>query len=174
MTDLNNTPPEAPATPEASAESISPEAARIAELETQLKEEKNKYLYLYAEFDNAKKRAVKERSELIKFGWEGVARELLGVLDNLDLALAHVPAGTDANWLSGIRMVAQQYQATLERQGVTPIRSETFDPNLHEAVGQEASDKPAGAIVKEHSRGFLLHGRLLRPARVVVSSGHSA
>jgi len=146
----------------------------IAELEAQLKEEKNKYLYLYADFDNFKKRAVKERSELIKFGWESVARELLGVLDNLDLALAHVPPGADKNWVDGLRMVAQQFQATLEKQGVTPVRAQGFDPNLHEAVGQENSDQPAGTIIKEHSRGYLLHGRLLRPARVVVSSGNNA
>ncbi len=161
---LNNT--EAQAAPEAT-----PADAKMTELENQLKEEKNRYLYLYAEFDNFKKRAVKERSDLIKFGWESVARELLGVLDNLDLALGHVPAGTDKNWLEGVRMVAQQFQAGLEKQGVTPIRTQEFDPNLHEAVGQEDSDKPAGSIVKEHTRGYLLHGRLLRPARVVVSSG---
>ena len=165
---------------ERSARQLEKEVKRLEEKSSQLEdtakqlEEKNKYLYLYADFDNFKKRAVKERSELIKFGWESVARELLGVLDNLDLALAHVPPGADKNWVDGLRMVAQQFQATLEKQGVTPVRAQGFDPNLHEAVGQENSDQPAGTIIKEHSRGYLLHGRLLRPARVVVSSGNSA
>jgi molecular chaperone GrpE len=69
-------------------------------------------------------------------------------------------------------MVLSQFQNTLNKQGVLPISiAAQFDPNLHEAVGQEASDQPAGTIVKEHVRGYTLHGRLLRPAQVIVSTG---
>jgi molecular chaperone GrpE len=150
-------------------------APRIADLEAQVKEKEAKYLYLYAEFENFKKRAVKERSETAKFGWEPVARELIGVLDNLDRALEHMPASTDANFAAGIRMVAGQFRATLMKQGVEEIKAldQAFDPNLHEAVGQEPSATlPQGHITREQQKGYTLHGRLLRPARVLVSMGN--
>ncbi len=133
-----------------------------------------KYLYLYAEFDNFKKRTIKERSDLIKFGWENVARDLLEILDNLQLSITHMPSTIDKNLASGIRMVANHFESTLQKQGVTKIEAidKNFDPNLHEAVGQEVSDKAPGVVTKEQSSGFLLHGRLLRPARVIISQGN--
>ena len=70
-------------------------------------------------------------------------------------------------------MVSQQFRATLEKQGVAAIPSigESFNPDLHEAVGQIPSDKPAGTIVEEQQKGYTLHGRLLRPSRVLLSRG---
>ncbi len=145
---------------------------RLVELEGKLKEQENKYLYLYAEFENFKKRTIKERSELLKFGWENVARDLLQVLDNLERAMAHTPAGTDKTLVDGLNMTIDQFRGALSKQGVTPVTSQgNFDPMLHEAVGSEDSSHPAGSIVKEHTRGYTLHGRLLRPARVSVSTG---
>lgn len=148
---------------------------RIQDLESQVKEKENKYLYLYAEFENFKKRAVKERSDLIKFGWESVARELLQTLDNLERGLAHAPASTDKTLIEGLNMVLNQFKSTLQKQGVQHIDSlkKNFDPNLHEAIGQEDSELPSGMVIKEHTRGYTLHGRLLRPARVVVSGGNT-
>jgi molecular chaperone GrpE len=146
---------------------------RIQELEAQVKEKESRYLYLYAEFENFKKRAVKERADLLKFGWESLAQELLQTIDNLERALAHTPANTDKNLIEGLNMVLNQFKSTLQKQGVQQIESlkKNFDPNLHEAIGQEKSDLPAGTITQEHLRGYTLHGRLLRPARVVVSEG---
>lgn len=148
---------------------------RIQELETQGKEKDSKYVYLYSEFENFKKRGIKERADLIKFGWETVARDLLQVVDNLERALEHAPTHTDRSLIEGLTLVLNQFKSTLQKQGVQHIESvkKDFDPNLHEAVGQEASELPTGTIVKEHSRGYTLHGRLLRPSRVVVSMNHS-
>ena len=148
---------------------------RIQELEAQLKEKESKYVYLYADFENYKKRMTKERSDLIKFGWESVARDLLGVVDNLERALTHAPQGVDKNWMQGIEMVLSQFKSALEKQGVQPVETvgQPFDPNFHEALGQEPSPLPEGTITQEHGRGYTLHGRLLRPARVVLSAGHS-
>lgn len=164
---------------QAPQETASPELeaarSRIAELEAQVKEKESKYLYLYAEFENFKKRAVKERADTAKFGWEPVARDLIGVLDNLDRAIEHMPAATDANFAAGIRMVAGQFKASLQKQGVEEIRplEQAFDPNLHEAVGQEPSATiPQGHVTREQQKGYTLHGRLLRPARVLVSMGN--
>jgi molecular chaperone GrpE len=113
---------------------------RIEELEGQVKEKEAKYLYLYADFDNFKKRSIKERSDLIKFGWEPLARELLQTVDNLERALSHIPAGSDSKLVEGLDLILNQFKATLQKNGVQHIESlkKVFDPNLHEAVGQES------------------------------------
>ena len=146
---------------------------KLQELEAAVKEKENKYLYLYAEFENFKKRALKERLDLMKYGWESVARELIQVLDNVDRALGHAPEATDKNFLSGLQMVQQQFRDTLGKQGVQRVEAEKkfFDPSLHEAIGQIPSDLPSGTVVKEETCGYVLHGRLLRPARVIISAG---
>jgi molecular chaperone GrpE len=175
---------EAPATPNepsfepSSSESPppSPTEAKIAELEAALKEEKNKYLYLYADFENFKKRAVKERSDAMKFGWERIATEILGVVDNLERAVEYMPKDVDPNLKTGIEMTVTQFRAVLEKQGVALIATDgvPFNPELHEAMSQEPSEIPAGNVVKTLVKGYTLHGRLLRPAKVVVSSGTRA
>lgn len=140
------------------------------------KENEQKYLYLYADFENFKKRAVKERSDIMKFGWEGVATELLQVLDNLERALHHAKPDGDQALTEGLKMVVQQFHSSLEKSGVTPVKTigESFNPEIHEAVAQTPSDLPEGKIVEEHQKGYTLHGRLLRPSRVVVSSGKTS
>ena len=152
---------------------LDPRDARIKELEDLVHEKENKYLYLYAEFENAKKRAVRERSVLIKFGWENVARELLLVFDNFERALQHIPAQTDKNLTDGLKMISSQFKSALQKQGVQQVEllGKLFSPELAEAIAQIPSDQPAGTVIKEELPGFTLHGRLLRPANVVVSSG---
>jgi molecular chaperone GrpE len=149
---------------------------KIQELEAQVKEKEQKYVYLYAEFENYKKRMVKERSDLLKFGWENAARELLEVVDNLERALEHMPKSDEKSHKTleqGLHMVLNQFKAAMEKQGVQriPASAADFDPNLHEAVGHVESDQPEGKVVREESGGYTLHGRLLRPARVVISNG---
>ncbi|MBS1963885.1 MAG: nucleotide exchange factor GrpE [Bdellovibrionales bacterium] len=160
-------------TPKSAPSPLEAAEAKIAELEAALKDEKSKYLYLYADFDNFKKRAVKERSDAMKFGWESIAREILGVVDNLERAVEHMPKDIDANLRTGIEMTIGQFRSVLEKQGVAliPAEGQTFNPELHEAMGQEPSSLPSGAITKTLVKGYTLHGRLLRPARVVISTG---
>ena len=149
-------------------------AAGGTDLQAQLKEKDSKYMYLYADFENFKKRAFKERDDARKFGWEPVALDLLEVIDNLGRAAAHLPQNLDKSVAQGIQLVLNQMQTTLQRYGVQEIDTtgkKLFDANFHEAVAQEPSSEPAGTILKEHQKGYLLHGRLLRPARVVVSTG---
>ena len=149
--------------------------ARTTDLESQVSEKEKKYAYLYAEFDNFKKRASKERSDLLKFGCESFARDVLSSIDNLERALSHTLPETDKNLVQGLNMVLLELKNTLKRYGVEEINTlkQEFDPNLHEAVGQEASDQPSGAILKEMTRGYNLHGRLLRPSKVIVSGAAS-
>lgn len=152
---------------------IDPTAEKIDGLELALKEEKNKYLYLYADFDNYKKRMIKERSDLMKFGWENIARELLAVVDNLERAVAHTTDKVDVNLKQGLDMTLNQFRQTLEKQGVATITTQgaVFNPELHEAMGQEPSELPEGTVTQTLVKGYTLHGRLLRPAKVVVSTG---
>lgn len=156
----------------AAAEQATPEQA----LEGRLKEAENRYLYLYADFENYKKRVIKERSDLLKFGWENQARELLPIVDNLERAVQHAPKNLDAQFLQGMQMVLTEFRNALKKQGVEVIETlnKPFDLNLHEAVAQEASTAPNGAIIREVQTGYTLHGRLLRPARVVISTGSAS
>ncbi|MBC7690396.1 MAG: nucleotide exchange factor GrpE [Methylotenera sp.] len=149
--------------------------SRLAALEAQVKEKEAKYVYLYAEFENFKKRAIKERQDAMKYGWENVARDLLAVVDNLERALSHMPEATDKNLRVGLEMVMNQFKAAMQKQGVQQIetQNQAFDPNLHEAMAQEASDQPQGQIVKQMTSGYTLNGRLLRPAQVVISAGNT-
>jgi len=165
-----------PPTPESNQATGDDLNNKLIKLEEQLKAEQQKYIYLYADFDNYKKRTVKERSELIKYGFENAARDLLQVSDNLKRAVDHMPESVDKNLRTGIQMVLEQFHSTLHQHGVEPILADghPFDPNIHEAVGQQPSDKPAGTIIQEHQKGYVLHGRLLRPARVMISAGHGS
>ncbi len=156
--------------PEAQA---APAAGALEELQKKLQESEAKYLYLYAEFENYKKRSIKERSDAVKYANEPFAREIVMAIDNLERGLAFVAPGTDQNLVNGLKMVLTQFQTALGQQGIQPVVSldKPFDPNLHEAVGSEVSDKPSGTVIKEHQKGYTIQGRLLRPARVIVSGG---
>ncbi|MEK7690928.1 MAG: nucleotide exchange factor GrpE [Bdellovibrionota bacterium] len=156
-----------------------PELSPEELFKAQIQEKENKYLYLYAEFENYKKRAFRERQEAARFGWESVAREFLEVLDNLDRAVAHSGASVENSkdpLKLGLVMVVQQFKAALQRHGVQPLGAigKPFDPHFHEAVSRESSSAiPEGSVVREEVPGYLIHDRLLRPARVVVSDGNS-
>jgi molecular chaperone GrpE len=149
---------------------------RVMELEKQLKEKEDKYLYLYAEFDNFRKRSIKERAEVLKFGWEPAAHDLLHVLDNLERAMDQVPEGVDPAWAEGLRMTLEQFKSEMKKHGLEDIQAmhQIFDPHKHEAVAQEASEHSPGVVLKEHTRGYTLHGRLLRASRVTVSTGNNS
>ena len=147
------------------------DSAALEAVKKELEEHKNKYLYLYAEFDTFKKRSIKERSDLLKFGHENLSRELLQVSDNLERALEHT--SNVESLVQGLKMVHQQLLETLQKFGVQKIdvQGKAFDPQFHEAVGTEKTDSVnEGHIVREAQKGYTLHGRLLRAARVLVAS----
>jgi molecular chaperone GrpE len=147
------------------------------ELQGKLAEEQKKYLYLYSEFENFRRRNERDRQDYIKFGHEGFLKDLLQVLDNFERALAHAKSqgGEKGSPLAlvvqGIEMIHFQFADALKAQGVTavPAIGQKFDPALHEAVGEEEGKGEPGTILKEMQKGYTLHGRLLRPARVVLT-----
>jgi len=152
---------------------------RLAAAETALAEEKERFVRLYAEFENYKKRSAREIKDYRKYANETLIRELLPIVDNLERALQSSGAAAgDANCIiQGVEMTLKEILRALEKFHVQPIQSvgESFDPNYHEAVGKEASaEYGEGTVVREYQRGYLLHDRLVRPAMVVVSAGGPA
>jgi molecular chaperone GrpE len=145
----------------------------VNRLESQVKESKEKYLYLYADFENARKRAQTEKLQAIQYGSELLAKDLLEVIDNLERSLKHIAADAHPGLVEGLSLTLNQFKAILEKHGIKPIHAEgqKFDPHLHEAIGQVSSDEPPGTVLYEDRSGYLYQDRLLRPSRVMISGG---
>lgn len=147
---------------------------REAELETRVREAQERLLRVAADFENYRKRIEREKQEYVKFAHERILRDLLPIADNLGRAVQHArDAGECPVLLSGVELVVQEFQKVLERYGVTPIEGvgRPFDPMVHEALQTvEIEDTQPGMVVEEIQRGYLLNGRVLRPALVSVSA----
>jgi molecular chaperone GrpE len=142
-------------------------------------EERDKYLEMLqrskAEFENYRKRLQQNLTEERRYAHSDLARELLPVLDNLQLALDAATTRSELDALiEGVRLVQSQFLDTLGRFGVNRVDAlgKSFDPEMHEAVSVEPrSDVEHGTITQVIEPGFRLHERLLRPAKVVVAAG---
>jgi molecular chaperone GrpE len=126
-----------------------------------------------ADFINYKRRTEQERQDFNRFANANLILSLLPILDDLDRALSAPPPGKTAkhNWLDGVRLVDRKFRTVLEAQGLTPIKAvgEPFDPNFHEAIRQDHGKE--GIVVEELQKGYMMHDKLLRPAKVVVGNG---
>jgi molecular chaperone GrpE len=145
-----------------------------ASLAQELEKARNDYLYLRAEFDNYRKNAIKERSDLIKYGGERMARELLDVVDTFELALnTPVTPENIESFVKGMELTATNLKGLLQRFGIQEINplGENFDPSLHEALGSEpTSDFAPGKVCRVYKKAYKLHDRLVRPAQVVIAT----
>ncbi|ADU67107.1 nucleotide exchange factor GrpE [Desulfurispirillum indicum] len=155
------------------AEGATPdEGAALANLEKRVQEKEEQLLRLHAEFENFKKRNNKERHDAVRFANQQIIKDLLTMLDNLDLAISHIPAGDEAYKAirDGVEMTRKQFANLLEKYGLQEVPTDgEFDPNHHEAVMQEASpDHENNHIVAVLQKGYLLHDRVVRPAMVKV------
>ncbi len=142
-------------------------------------EQKDRLMRLAAEFENYKKRMIRERQTAMKYAGEPILREILPTLDNLERAIAQGETeGDDAestlvSLLEGVQLTFKSLLTTLEKFEVTPIESvgQPFDPTNHEALTMEASDTmPANHVLSEFEKGYQYKDRLLRAAKVIVSS----
>lgn len=162
---------------EEQAATETPEAATpdTAALLAEVEKYKDAALRSRAEFDNYRKRVVREKEDAIRYANTSLFENLLPILDNFELGLGAAKTATDAAGIvQGLEMVRKQLEDFLRTSGVENIDAtgQPFDPNFHEAVGQEASAEfPEGTVVRQLRRGFKLRDRLLRPASVVVSKG---
>jgi molecular chaperone GrpE len=129
---------------------------------------------LQAEFDNYRKRVQRDSEQHRLRAAEVVVESLLPVMDNMSRALEAAAQHEEGQLIAGLELVAGQLRATLEGHGLEEVPVETgtlFDPNIHEAVMTQASqDYEEGTVLQVLERGYLLHGRLLRPAKVIVTS----
>jgi len=148
------------------------------EVAGELKELRNRLVYLAAEFDNYRKRVGREKETLVSFGNERLLRAILPFLDNLERAMSQAGAsGLSEGLLAGVRLTHDQFLSELRKFGLEQISAEgeRFDPNLHEAIAQVPWEgKPEGTVLSEASKGYLLNGRLLRPAQVTVAAAPPA
>jgi molecular chaperone GrpE len=177
--------PDQPESPKKSAASAVTESLIDAkhELEQVLKQTqeeakslRDKWLRAAADLENYKKRAIREREEVVKFGNERLLRDFLPIIDDLDRFLSSATAddAKSQGLMEGLKLIQKKFLDQLEKHSVTSFSAvgQPFDPNNHEAVQQVHSDaQPMGTVVNQLQRGFHLAGRLLRPALVTVSLG---
>ncbi len=145
----------------------------IQKFQEQAEKFKTDYLYLRAEFDNYRKNAIKEQSDLIKYGARKLALDLLSVLDNFERANSvQVTAENFHDYVKGIEMTSNELKNALGKNGITEIPCDgvPFDPNQHEALSSEMSDSvPAGNVLRVFKKGYKLQDKIIRPAQVVVA-----
>jgi molecular chaperone GrpE len=135
----------------------------------------DRYLRAVADLENFRRRATREKEELRQFATVNLLQGLLPVLDNLQLGLAAARQQTDGKTIaSGVAMVLEQFKSVLEHHGLKEINpvGQKFDPHRHESISHQPSSKvPDGHVLQVVRIGYTLHGRLLRPASVILSSG---
>jgi molecular chaperone GrpE len=144
-------------------------------LERELKELRDRNLRLMAESQNAQKRLERDKQEALRYAEFDFARALLPIVDDLERTLDAARTGADLKAVTeGVRIVHEHVLKVLRERGIQPIDAagQPFDPTHHEALLQQPSDEfPAGTVIQEAARGYTMHERTLRPARVIVSSG---
>lgn len=149
----------------------------VAELRKEREALQDKLLRAAADLENYKKRMQTDRSRMMKYRHEDLLRDILPILDNLDRAIEHCPQlGSGDAFVDGVCMIATMFKELLERYGVKEIEAldQPFDPNFHEAV-QRVHDpsKEPNTVVAVLEKGYMYEDRLLRPAKVVVSTRES-
>jgi molecular chaperone GrpE len=150
-----------------------PEApSALAAAEAKASENWNSYLRAVAELDNYRKRTDRELENARKYAVERFAQELVGVVDSLEAGIAAATANPGPALLEGAQATLKQLQRAFDKAGIKVIEplGQPFDPEWHEAmVAQESRDQPVNTVLSVIQKGYSLNGRLLRPARVIVS-----
>lgn len=171
-----NTATEETPTEEAPAEEAHVETPeeRIAALEAEVEQLKKDALYRAAEFDNYRKRTIQEKADLIKYGSQKAIESLLPVIDDLERAMQHVDKADDvASLKEGVALIMEKFQGYLKQQQVTVIPAnpgDDFDDSIHEAITMFPAPDPSlkGKIVDCPTKGYKLHDKVVRYAKVVV------
>lgn len=146
---------------------------KVASLEDELGQYKDRYMRAVAEMENVRRRSEKERLDLSKYALEGMCRDLLPVLDSFEQAIGadNTEAETDKSFYSGMVMVKKQLLDVLRKHGLEQIsaKDQPFDPNFHQAIQRvESAEHKEETVAGEFQKGYVLNGRLIRPAMVSV------
>lgn len=130
----------------------------------------DQYLRLAADFDNFRKRSARERETILHYANERFAVDMLEVIDNLDRAAR----SDDASLREGLKQIRELCSSVLQRHGITPIEvlTKKFDPAEHEAIAHVPSDYEEGVVIDEAARGYRMHDKVIRFAKVTVSKGN--
>jgi molecular chaperone GrpE len=140
--------------------------------EAELAELKDRYLRLYAEFENYKKRVNKDKEDLVRYCNESILYEILPVIDNLEMALSHATEDVPEGLVKGVEITLREFQRVMEKFGLIPIASKgkPFDPSVHHAMSQVMrSDVEDKTVVEEYRKGYMFGDKVLRPSLVAVS-----
>ncbi|MCB9771416.1 MAG: nucleotide exchange factor GrpE [Candidatus Omnitrophica bacterium] len=155
------------------ADTITLSAVDHEKLVRELAESKDKYVRLVAEFDNARKRSDRERSEFVKYANEGLISDFLTIMDDLDRVVIAANANHQdyQSFLKGVEMVMAKIHELLRKNNVKPIEAvgKKFDPHNHEILMQEPSDQEEGTVIEELQKGYLLGERVVRTSKVKVA-----
>lgn len=155
------------------AEPVDEAAEALTKAEAEAAEWRDKYLRLQAEFDNYRKRTLKEKMSLVESGGENVIKALLPVVDDVDRALAAMEKSDDVEALrGGVRLISQKFNEVMRQQGVSEIEAvgKEFDVDVHEAVARFPIDgKNSGEIIDVVQKGYKLGDKVIRYAKVVVA-----
>lgn len=158
----------------AAAEADGPGEEALAQTR-ELDEARDRLVRLQAEFENFRRRSLKERQESLQYGHQNLVKDLLGTVDNLERAIAHSKEDASASMesvLQGVELVQRELLGALGKHGVKVVEplKEVFDPAFHEAMGQlpDASVAP-NSVLQVLQKGYLINDRMLRPARVLVA-----
>ncbi len=160
-------------------ETTDPRDIEISELKTELNELRDKYVRLYADFDNFKKRTAKEKLELIQTAGKDVIKDLLPVMDDFERALKAIENKPELSAAQeGMQLIYNKLSGNLSAKGLKPLESigKDFDVELHEAITEIPAPTPelAGKVVDEVEKGYYLNGKLIRFAKVIVGKMPSA
>ena len=154
-------------------EKPAPEPTEEEKLRAQVAELKDKLLRGQADWDNSRKRILKDKEEAVRYAGESLLEKLLPVLDNFEMGMQAAQTATDAKAISqGFEMVLAQFQQVLRDSGVEAVDAmgHAFDPHRHEALGHHDSEEhPEGHVIMQTRKGYKLKDRLLRPASVFVA-----
>ncbi|UCB49071.1 MAG: nucleotide exchange factor GrpE [Deltaproteobacteria bacterium] len=148
---------------------------RINELQQETEKNHDLYLRSEAEIENIKKRNQKDKEEWVKYANESLIKEILPVMDNLEMAISHSQNENSVQALrEGVELTLKGLRDALGKSGLEEVKAEGehFDPNYHHAVSEQGDESvEAGVILQELQRGYTLNKRLIRPAMVIVSKG---
>lgn len=147
---------------------------QLSDLQTQLEKEKKEYLFLAAEFDNYRKRTLKEKAEIIKNGGENVLKGLLPIVDDFERGLKAASESADASTIvEGMTLIYNKLVKYMESMGVKEMQStgESFNPDLHEAIAQvpAPSEDMKGKVLDTVQKGYTINDKVLRHAKVAVA-----
>jgi molecular chaperone GrpE len=144
---------------------------QVAALEAERDEHLNDLQRVAAEFENYRKRVLRDQESLVARAHERLVKELLPVLDDLERALAAAEEHEEAKLEEGVRLVHRELADALEREGLAEIETNgAFDPHVHEALLSQPSEQDEGSVLEVVQKGYRLGDRVLRPARVVVAA----